>query len=588
MMSNQAKCGKHSKLHSKLEYRAGVKMKSVFEEIAKKSGDSEFFIEIPNGYKPGKTKYIIITGTVISGIGKGAFSSSLGFLLQKHGFVVESVKFDGYLNLDAGTMNPFRHGEVFVMDDGTEADMDFGTYERFLDKNLSGSNYLTGGRVFSKILKREREGAYLGRDVQFIPHVTGEVKYFFRSLAMEKKPDFILIEVGGTVGDIENSYFIEAMRQLSYEEGRENVCFINLTYILEPESLGEQKTKASQLGIKRLMSTGIQPDIIVCRAKNLITEKAMEKMSVYSNVPKEMVIDCHNLKTIYEIPMWLEKQKLDQKVLERLGCKPKERIDLDEWKDYIERIEQPKREIIVAIAGKYTGLKDSYASILKAVEHSGAYWKTGVKLKWIETTNIDEKNVKDALSGVCGLIVPGGFGARGTEGKIACVRYARENKIPYLGLCFGLQMAVIEFARDVCGLEKSNSTEIDPKTPHPVIDILPEQKKIHGLGGTMRLGGQDVHIIEDTLAYRLYEKPLVRERFRHRFEVNPEYHKILQKNGLIFSGWSAKEKNIVQIIELKDHPFFVATQFHPEFTSRPLNPNPIYREFIKACIEQND
>ncbi|OYT57894.1 MAG: CTP synthetase [Candidatus Aenigmarchaeota archaeon ex4484_14] len=560
-------------------------MKSIFEEISKKSGDSEFFVEIPDGYVPGKTKYIVITGTVISGIGKGAFSSSLGFLLQKHGFAVESVKFDGYLNLDAGTMNPFRHGEVFVMDDGTEADMDFGTYERFLDKNLSSSNYLTGGRVFSRILKKEREGAYLGRDVQFIPHVTGEIKYFFRSLAMEKKPDFIIIEVGGTVGDIENSYFIEAMRQLSYEEGQENVCFINLTYILEPTSLGEQKTKASQLGIKRLMSAGIQPDVIVCRGERTISEKAMEKISVYSNISREMVIDCHNLKTIYEIPLWLEKQGLDKKVLRRLGHKPKEKIDLDEWKSYIRRIEKPKREIVVGIAGKYTGLKDSYASILKAVEHSGAYWETGIRLKWIETTDVNKENVKDALTGVSGLIVPGGFGARGTEGKIACVQYARENNIPYLGLCFGLQMAVIEFARNVCRLEKANSTEIDPKTPNPVIDILPEQKNIHGLGGTMRLGGQDVHIIENTLAHKIYGKKFVRERFRHRFEVNPDYHETLKKNGLVFSGWSAKEKNIVQIIELKNHPFFIATQFHPEFTSRPLKPNPIYREFIKACID---
>jgi CTP synthase len=561
----------------------------LLRSIAKKTEESEYYTPVPDGYRPGRTKYIIITGSVMSGLGKGIFSASLGKLLQDGGYACSPIKFDGYLNVDAGTLNPYRHGEVFVLDDGTESDMDLGTYERFLDQNISKENYLTGGKIFNSILNKERGGKYLGRDVQFIPHVTGEIKRFLRELALSRKADIVLVEVGGTVGDIENQYFIEAMRQLAYEEGRENACFVNVTYVIKPEFLGEQKSKPAQMGVKALMELGIQPDIIACRSATPVTQKVREKISIYSNVPLKNVVSIHDRESIYTVPTMLKEAHVDRIVCERLGLKNGRHPEPKQWRQFVRNITFPKREVTVGITGKYTGLRDSYASILMALEHAGAKFRTKINIKWIETTDIENGKLKveDALSGVSGVIVPGGFGKRGTEGKIACIKYLREKKIPYLGLCFGFQMALIEFARDVCGLKDANSTEIEPDCKYQVIDILPEQKKIEGLGGNMRLGGRDVEVKKGTMAHKLYGSVRVRERFRHRYECNPEYIGMFEKNGIVFSG-KAPEYPIMQILELKGHPFFLGTQFHPEFTSRPLRPNPCYVGFVEACIRQHD
>ena len=555
--------------------------------LAKKRDSSEFYSVVPKGYVPGKTKYVIITGTVISGVGKGTFSSSIGNLLKLyHGLKVAPLKFDGYLNVDAGTLNPYRHGEVFVLDDGTECDLDLGTYERMLNTNLTKNNYLTAGKIFKIIIDKERAGKYLGRDVQFIPHVTGEIKGFLRNLAVESKADVVLVEVGGTVGDIENSYFLEAMRELAYEEGRQNVCFINVTYILKPHSLGEHKSKAAQLGLRKLMEVGIQPDIVMCRSESKIPEKIKEKISISANVPVSRVVNCYDM-DIYAMPEFLRKQGVDKEILKILGIKKTNGMkpEFREWIKLLEKMRKARKTIKIALVGKYTQVKDSYISILKALEHTAPYLDARVQVEWIESSRIDRNKTGEALKDLDGIIVPGGFGARGVEGKIECIKYARENDLPFLGLCFGFQLAVIEFARNVCGLKKANSTELEPETKEPVICILPEQEEIQGLGGTMRLGGYEVRIKKDSLAYKLYGKEIVRERFRHRWNVNPKYIDILESNGLLFSGF-APQKRIMQILELPDKKFFFATQFHAEFTSKPLKPSPIFMGFLKACLNR--
>ncbi len=559
--------------------------KEILNSISNTSADHEFYTPYPEGYVKGKTKYIVVFGTVISGLGKGIFSSGLGLLLQHKGLSVSPIKFDGYLNQDAGTLNPYRHGEVFVLDDGTECDMDLGTYERFLRKNLTKDNYLTGGKAFNIILEKERKGRYLGRDVQFIPHVTGEIKLFLRTLALKTNPDVITVEVGGTVGDIENMYFIEAMRQLMYEEGKENVLFVALTYILEPAFLGEQKSKAAQLGIRSLLSLGIQPDIIACRAQNRVTEKVREKISVYSNVPVKQVVSLHDVDSIYLVPGLLQDEQIDEAVIERLSLKTrKNQKSIKEWEQFVENILYGDKQVTIGITGKYTSLRDSYASILKALEHAGASLKCKVNVRWIETTDFEsgKKIPKQLLKGVEGIIVPGGFGKRGTLGKIKCIQYARENNIPFLGICYGMQLAVIEYARNVCGINDANSIEIEPDTSEPVISVLPEQKKIEGLGGTMRLGGRDIEVKENTLAHKLYKKSKIRERFRHRYEVDPKYIEVLEKKGLVFSG-KAPNVPIMQILEIPKHPYFIASQYHPEFTSRPTKPNPLFFGLVKAA-----
>jgi len=565
---------------------------NLLASVSESSADSEFFSPMPVGYKKGKTHYVFVMGTVMSGLGKGIFSSCLAKLLQDKGLKVAPIKLEGYLNIDSGTLNPFRHGEVFVLDDGMETDMDLGTYERILDQDLTRANFATSGQVFSAVLNKERHGDYLGRDVQMIPHVTGEVKLRLRQLAVDSDADVVFVEIGGTVGDLENAYFIEAMRELAYEEGPNSSCFVALTYILEPPTLGEQKSKAAQLGIKQLMQCGVQPDIIACRASNPVNEKARQKISVYSNVPLERVISLPDSASIYMIPAMLRENGLDFAVLRLL--KIEDRINLRherkawaQWCDFTDKIESLNRQITIGITGKYTAVRDSYASIINALEHAGIALSCDVKIKWIETTDVTDDNVGDFLADVDGIIVPGGFGTRGAEGKIACIKYARENNLPYLGLCFGFQMAVVEFARNVCGLKQANSTEIEPDGPEPVIGVLPEQKEIEGLGGNMRLGGHDIELKLNTLAWKLFgKKDSVRMRFRHRYEVGPRYIEMLEKVGLVFSG-KAPGQPIMQILEIPSHPFFVGTQAHPCLTSRPLRPQPMFVGLVAAALQKH-
>jgi CTP synthase len=567
-----------------------VSNKDLCSIISNKSSD-EFYSPIPKGYKKGKTKYVIITGSVISGLGKGIFTSSIGKLFVDYGLKVAPIKLEAYLNVDSGTLNPFRHGEVFVLDDGFECDMDLGSYERFMDMNLTNESFVTSGRIYKRLIEKERKGEYLGRDVQFIPHVTGEAKKVLRELAVKSKADVIVVEIGGTVGDYENMFFLEAVRQLRYEEGEENVAIINLTYILEPRSVGEFKSKAAQLGIKRLIELGIQPDVIVCRSQNKIPESIKEKISISSNVPVERVIGSHDVNNIYEAPLFLRNLCVDEIILKRLNLnkkfKVKNKKNLIDWTK--KNMVSSNKSITIGIAGKYTGLADSYISILKALEHSSALINRKIEIKWIETTAIEKGKTKaeQELKGINGLIVPGGFGTRGTEGKIKCIEFAREKKIPFLGLCYGMQWAVVEFARNVLKLKEANSTEVNSKTTVPIIKILDEQEEMDGLGGTLRLGGFDLIIKENTLAHKLYDKTKIRERFRHRFNVNPEYINLIEENGMIFSG-KAPQKKIMQVMELKNHPFFLGTQYHPEFTSRPLKPNPLFLGFVQACKKNKE
>jgi len=568
-----------------------TKSRELLTKVSDLSTDSEFFSPVPQGYQKGKAKYCFVTGTVMSGLGKGIFSSCLAKLLQDKGLKVAPIKLEGYLNIDSGTLNPFRHGEVFVLDDGMECDMDLGTYERMLNMDLSQANFATSGQIFSSVLHKERHGDYLGRDVQMIPHVTGEVKLKLRHLAMTSNADVVFVEIGGTVGDLENAYFIEAMRELAYEEGPNSSCFVALTYILEPPTLGEQKSKAAQLGIKQLMQTGIQPDIIACRASNPVNEKARQKISIYSNVPVERVISLHDSASIYMIPAMLREHSMDFEVIRLL--KIEDRINLrherkawGRWCDFTDKIDLAKRDVTIGITGKYTSLRDSYASIINALEHAGIALGCHVTIDWIDTSDVTDETAAQKLRDVDGIIVPGGFGTRGTEGKIACIKYARENHLPYLGLCFGFQMAVIEFARNVCGLSQANSTEIQPDCPEPVIDILPEQKKIEGLGGNMRLGGHDVLIKPDTLVARLFNgAQTIRLRFRHRYEVDPRYIEQLEAAGLVFSG-KAPNHPIMQVLELPSHPYFIGTQAHPCLTSRPLNPQPMFVGLVAAAVQR--
>jgi CTP synthase len=564
----------------------------LLAKIGQSTEETEFYTPMPPGYRPGHHKYVIVVGTVMSGLGKGIFSSSLAKLLQDKGLRVAPIKMEGYYNIDSGTLNPYRHGEVFVLDDGMETDMDLGTYERLLDQDLNAANFTTNGQIMSSVLKKEREGSYLGRDVQFIPHVTGEVKLKLRELAAKSNADVIFVEVGGTVGDLENSNYLEACRQLAYEEGEGSVIFVALTYVLEPGALGEQKSKAAQLGIKRLMEVGIMPHIIACRARNPIKEKVREKISMYTNVAMKRVFSMHDVSSIYMIPEAMREAGIDREVLTMLDLHDRvnqkiEDVNLKKWRWFTDHIGRSKKQVTLAVTGKYTALRDAYASIIKAGEHCGAHLGVDVQFKWMDTTDINAENVERELAGCQGIIVPGGFGVRGTEGKIDCIRYARENHVPYLGLCLGFQMAVIEFARNVCNIPDANSSEFDPKCGNCVIDILPEQKKIEGLGGNMRLGGKDVEVKPNTLAARLFDNARrIRLRFRHRYEVDPKFIPTLEQHGLVFSGKHPTQP-IMQVLELPQdvHPFFIGTQAHPELTSRPLRPSPFFMGLISAAVE---
>jgi CTP synthase len=520
----------------------------------------------------------------MSGLGKGILTSSIGKSLQARGLKVVPIKFDGYLNVDCGTMNPYRHGEVFVLEDGYECDMDFGTYERFLNMDFNTSNSITGGKVFRHIIDKERKGDYLGSDVQIVPHLTNEIKGMVRKVGSAYGADVLMIEVGGTVGDMENSYFIEAMRQLAMEE-KGGVLFIQLTYVPMLDAVGEQKTKPTQHATRILQGLGIQPEIIVCRGNGKLTQETKRKIAMFCNVEPEAVIDDPDLESIYEVPMSLERQNLGSLIIRKLGLKGKE-PDLRKWSEIVGRIKEPKGKVTVAITGKYTALKDSYASIKEALVHAGAYNDCAVKIRWVETTDIEDgKESVGILKDCDGVIVPGGYGSRGTEGKIQCIRYARENDIPYLGLCFGMQYMTIEFARDVCGLKAANSTEADPKTAHPVVELMPDQS-LTEMGATNRLGAREIDIRRGTLAHRLYGKEMVMERFRHRYEVNPKYVERLEKAGLTFSGTFSDGK-IMEIAEYGKNRFHLGTQFHPEFTSRLERPSPVFVGFVAACLARS-
>jgi CTP synthase len=563
----------------------------LLAKIGQSSEETEFYTPMPAGYRKGHHKYVVVVGTVMSGLGKGIFSSSLAKLLQDKGLNVAPIKMEGYLNIDSGTLNPYRHGEVFVLDDGMETDMDLGTYERLLDQDLSAANFTTNGQIMSAVLKKEREGSYLGRDVQFIPHVTGEVKLKLRELAAKSNADVVFVEVGGTVGDYENTAYLEACRQLAYEEGENSVIFVALTYILEPGALGEQKSKAAQLGIKRLMEMGIMPHLIACRAAHPVKDSVREKISMYTNVPMKRVVTMHDVESIYTIPEALRDVGLDREVLalldlhDRVNQRNEDQARV-KWRWFVDRIGKAKKDVTVAVTGKYATLRDAYASIMKACEHCGVHLGVNVNIKWLDTTSIDPHSVTRHLRDCHGIIVPGGFGVRGTEGKIECIHYARENKVPYLGLCLGFQMAVIEFARNVCGLTGANSSEFDPRCKQCVIDILPEQKLIEGLGGNMRLGGKDIELKPNTLASKLFANAAAtRLRFRHRYEVDPKFLPILEEHGMIFSGKHPTQP-IMQILELPTdmHPYFIGTQAHPELTSRPLRPQPMFMGLIEAAL----
>ena len=564
---------------------------------------TEWYSPEPEGYQKGRTRFVVVIGTVMSGLGKGIFSSSLAKLLQDKGLSVAPIKMEGYLNIDSGTLNPYRHGEVFVLDDGLETDMDLGTYERLLHQDLTRRNYITAGQIYTEVLDRERRGGYLGRDVQMIPHVTGSVKYKLRELAMHGgsdggPADVVFVEVGGTAGDYENGFYIEALRELAFEEGPGSTCFVALTYIIEPQILGEQKSKGAQLGIKRLMEAGIQPNLVACRAKSPVTETVMEKIGMFSNVPMTRIFSMHDRSSVYLIPEEMRKAGLDREILSMLNLHDRvDPVHEDEarsrWSDFAVKLQSNReRRIVLGIPGKYAALRDAYASIDKAIEHAGIQLACDIETSWIDTAEIGRSTDPDSvLAELDAMIVPGGFGVRGVEEKIQCVRFARERQIPFLGICLGFQTAVLEYAQNVLGLEDANSTEFHPEAAHPLISELPDQKMLEGImGGTMRLGAQDVVLRPESLATFLHAgKTIIHERFRHRYEVDPSYIAQLEESGLVFSG-RHPEHPIMQVLELprEKHPYFIAAQYHPELTSRPLDPQPLFMGLVAAAIARQD
>ncbi len=530
----------------------------------------------------GTPKFIVVTGGVVSGLGKGIAAASIGKLYASAGLKVIPMKLDGYLNVDPGTMNPIEHGEVFVLDDGGEVDMDFGHYERFLNVTPKLSWNLTMGKVFDNVRQKERRGDFLGKTVQYIPHVTNTIKEMIFDVVEEEKPDILIIEVGGTVGDMENELYVEAMRQLKKDVGLENIAYIHLTYIPILSSTKEEKSKPTQQSVNLLRQRGIQPDIIIGRCAAMLTDSIKERIATFCDVEKEAVITGLDVDNVYKIPLVYADEGILSQLNKKLGLDATP--DLGKWKELVERMHHSPKETHIAICGKYTRLEDSYASVIEAVRHAGAHHHVKPVLHWIETTHIEEGKMgtEQALEGMDGVIVPGGFGSRGAEGKIKIIEHVRTNNIPFLGLCYGLQLATIEYARNRCGMDCANTMENDPNTPFPVIAILPDKKELEQKGGTLRLGGQDILILPNTKAAELFGTK-ARLRFRHRYEVNPEYVERLEKGGLVFSG-RAMNQPIMQILELPSHPFFMATQAHPELTSKPDNPCPFFDAFIEACV----
>lgn len=529
-------------------------------------------------------KYIFVTGGVVSGIGKGITAASLGRLLKNRGLRVTIQKFDPYINIDPGTMSPYQHGEVYVTDDGAETDLDLGHYERFIDENLTRNSNVTTGKIYNSVISKERQGAYLGRTVQVIPHITNEIKENIFKVANEGATDVVITEIGGTVGDIESQPFLEAIRQVSGDVGKANSMYIHVTLVPYLSSSGEQKSKPTQHSVKELLSIGIQPDIIVCRSEVPLEPELKSKIGLFCNIAGDCVIENLNAETIYDVPIMLEEQELSRKVCERLGIDAPE-PDLTEWKALINRVKTLKRRVKIALVGKYVALHDAYLSVAEALRHAGFDCGAEVEIDWIDAEEVTADNVAELLGDANGILVPGGFGQRGIDGKIEAVRYARENKVPFLGICLGMQLAVVEFARNVAKLEGAHSSELDPDTPYPVIDLMPDQKDISDKGGTMRLGAYPCVLKDGTFSKSAYNVGEISERHRHRYEMNNAYRDKLADAGLVIAGTSPNNK-LVEIVEIKDHPWFVGAQFHPEFKTRPTRPHPLFKQFVKNSLAE--
>ncbi|MCD6302536.1 MAG: CTP synthase [Anaerolineae bacterium] len=530
------------------------------------------------------TRFLFFTGGVVSGLGKGVAAASVGRILKARGLSVSVQKLDPYLNVDPGTMSPYQHGEVFVLDDGTETDLDLGHYERFVDVALTEDSSITTGRIYSEVFARERRGDFLGGTVQVIPHITDEIKRRIRLVAEKSGADIVIVEIGGTVGDIESQPFLEAIRQMRKDEGPGNTCYLHLTLLPMIKSTNELKTKPSQHSIRELRSIGIRPDVVLCRADYPIGEEHLDKIALFGDVDRDAVIPLETADTIYEVPLILEDYGLGRYLERRLQLDSR-RPDLDSWREMVHRIKHPIGEVRIALVGKYIGLHDAYYSVQEALIHAAGLHRRGLKLDWVDAEGLESGKGLDRLTEADGIIVPGGFGERGVEGKVLAARYAREHNVPYLGLCLGLQVMVIEFARHVLREERCNSSEFDAECAHPVVDLMPEQRGIVDKGATMRRGSYPCRLLDGTLARRIYNAPLVHERHRHRFEINNNYREALAKAGMVWSGQSP-DGRLVEIGELRDHPFMIGSQFHPEFKSRPNNPHPLFREFIAAAIER--
>jgi CTP synthase len=529
-----------------------------------------------------KVKFIFVTGGVVSSLGKGITASSLGLLLKQRGFRVTIQKFDPYINVDPGTMSPFQHGEVYVTDDGAETDLDLGHYERFLDVNMTRANNTTTGQVYNEVITKERRGDFLGATVQVIPHITDEIKQRMLKLSELGEYDIIITEIGGTVGDIESLPFIEAMRQLMLQFGRVNTMSIHVTLVPYIASAGEVKTKPTQHSVKNLLELGIQPDVLICRSEKKLSRDIREKIALFCNINSNAVISAYDCSSIYEVPLVLYKERFDQIVMNRLHL-PDRKIKLDDWENFVDSIKNPEEKVEIALCGKYTEHLDAYKSIMESFVHAGAENNCKVVVRPISAEQVETEDPEKLFEGVSGILVPGGFGERGIEGKIRAVQYARENKIPFFGICLGLQCAVIEFARNVCGIKNAHSSEFK-NTKYAVIDLMPEQKNIKNMGATMRLGAYPCVLKEKTNAFEAYKTTYISERHRHRYEVNNKFRSVLTEHGMILSGLSP-DKELVEIIELPNHPWFLACQFHPELKSRATNAHPLFREFVKASLK---
>ncbi|MGI5999442.1 MAG: CTP synthase [Candidatus Merdisoma sp.] len=528
-------------------------------------------------------KYVFVTGGVVSGLGKGITAASLGRLLKARGYKVTMQKFDPYINIDPGTMNPVQHGEVFVTDDGAETDLDLGHYERFIDESLTKNSNVTTGKIYWSVLQKERRGDYGGGTVQVIPHITNEIKSRFYRSYTEDETHIAIIEVGGTVGDIESQPFLEAIRQFQHDVGRENAILIHVTLIPYIKASGELKTKPTQASVKDLQGMGIWPDIIVCRSEYPLDQQLKDKIALFCNVPSAHVLQNLDVEYLYEAPLAMEKERLAEVACECLKL-PCPSPDLRDWTAMVDALRHPTSEVTVALVGKYIQLHDAYISVVEALKHGGIASRAVVHIKWVDSELVTDENAAEMLADADGILVPGGFGDRGTEGKISAIRYAREHGVPFLGLCLGMQMAIVEFARHVIGWEDAHSAELDPNTPHPMIHLMPEQNGVEDIGGTLRLGSYPCVLDKSTKAYALYGTETIHERHRHRYEVNNDYREALKDAGMTLSGLSP-DGRIVEMIELKAHPFFLATQGHPELKSRPNRPHPLFRGFVAAALE---